>query len=143
MNGQNKKSIDDIIRPKKSVGSALLNKYGSMPYHGEGKTDTLIAIINQILKNNVGTFGQSFPEVGYRSMPEASRFTDDEIRALGSKDDTFYENMIEDERQDTSTKAAIMLNLLKSGEYRSNAQKLFDDFTKLDVKKVFGDKSSQ
>jgi hypothetical protein len=143
MNEKNKKTLVDLMRPKTVVGSALQNEYGSMPYYGEARTDSLIAIINQILKNNVGTFGQSFPEVGYRSMPEASRFTDREIKSLVKRDDTFYEKMIEDERQETATKAAIMLDLLRSGEYKNNAQKLFDDFTKLDVRKVFGDKSSQ
>tara|TARA_R110002012_G_scaffold247812_1_gene423638 strand:+ start:905 stop:1339 length:435 start_codon:yes stop_codon:yes gene_type:complete len=140
-----KKTLVDLMRPKTVVGSSLQNEYGSMPYYGEDKIDSLITMINRILKNST----QQYPTVGFYSMPETGRFTDDEIKILGRKNNSFYENMLEDERQESSTKAAIMLNLLQSGAYNSmlgnspNSRAIFDDFTKKDVRKVFGEKSSQ
>jgi|TARA_R100000005_G_C4860509_1_gene122185 flagellar motor switch protein FliM len=145
MNEKNKKTLVDLMRPKTVVGSALQNEYGSMPYYGEGEIDSLINIVNRILKNST----QQYPTVGFYDMPEAGRFTDDEIKSLGKKDDSFYEKMIDDERQETSTKAAIMLSLLQSGAYNSmlgnvpDSKSIFEDFTKRDIRKVFGDKSSQ
>jgi len=107
------------------------NTSNRLQYAGSESIDTFIDAVNESLKNK-----KDFKKLTYRDMPEASRLSAREEKILLRRNPELLSKFNEQEKQETATKASIMLELLKSGAYKNSPQKLYDDFTKLDVSKM-------
>ena len=103
------------------------------PYVGTDKIDDVIDIINSMSSNQVGGFGQTLNPVGYYDMPEAGRLSKKSESQLS---DAGYNKYAGDEEMETSTKAAIMFDLLQRGQYNNDLNALRQDFLKSDVRNI-------
>ena len=113
-------SIDSLIHKDsllnltiRDVSPDMPYKYG-MEYYGSDKIDDLIEYINYLSQSTKGSFGQDLKPVSYWDMPEAGRLSDKALKQLS--DEELYKYHATEERE-TSTKAAILYDLLKRNQY--------------------------
>jgi hypothetical protein len=148
----NEKTIQDILNsamPSLKMRFPKNNIETNRDYHGEDKIDDLIGLINHLSSLERGKFGQDYRKLGFFDMPEASRFDEDTSAKLyerGKLSGKELDKLYEDRDMETSTKAAIILDMFKRGGYDyqlggTNVPLLREDYLKTDVRKVFGDKS--
>ena len=103
------------------------------PYAGTDKIDDVIDIINSMSSNQVGGFGQALNPVSYYGMPEAGRLSK---KGQSQLSEAGYNKYAGDEERETSTKAAIMFDLLQRGQYNNDLDALRQDFLKSDVRNI-------
>ena len=118
-------NIDSLIHKDSLYNLTIRNSspdvpLKSMEYVGSDKIDDLIEYINCLSKSTKGSFGQDLKPLSYWDMPESSRFDEETSAKLyekgklsGEELDELYENR----EMETSTKAAILYDLLERNQY--------------------------
>ena len=112
-------------------------------YAGADKVDELINLVNYLSSLQTGKFGQQYKELGIYDMPESGRRSEAFLKRMPDED---LQRYYDDEEKEMSTKASIILDMFKRGQYNyklggTNVPLLREDYLKTDVRKVFGDKS--
>tara|TARA_Y100000310_G_scaffold50666_1_gene46666 strand:- start:32 stop:475 length:444 start_codon:yes stop_codon:yes gene_type:complete len=113
-------NIDSLIHKDSLLNLTIRNITPDMPhkygieYHGSDKIDDLIEYINYLSQFTKGSFGQDLKPVSYWDMPEAGKLRERDLKRLSDEElNKYYET----EEMETSTKAAILYDLLKRNQY--------------------------
>jgi|TARA_R100001530_G_C4193553_1_gene122834 hypothetical protein len=118
-------NIDSLIHKDSLYNLTIRNSSPDVPfkrmeYVGSDKIDDLIEYINYLSKSTKGGFGQDLKPLSYWDMPEASRFDEETSAKLYEKGWMSIEEMnelYENREMETSTKAAILYDLLERNQY--------------------------
>ena len=142
----NDKTLQDILNssmPSLKMRMPENNIETNANYAGADKVDELINLVNYLSSLQTGKFGQQYKELGIYDMPESGRRSEAFLKRMPDEDlQRYYDN----EEKEMSTKASIILDMFKRGQYNyklggTNVPLLREDYLKTDVRKVFGDKS--
>lgn len=142
----NEKTLQDILNsamPSLKMRMPDSNIETNTNYAGTNKVDELIDLVNYLSSLQTGKFGQQYKEVGMYDMPEAGRRSEAFLKRMPDEN---LQRYYDDEEREMATKASIILDMFKRGQYNyklggTNVPLLREDYLKTDVRKVFGDKS--
>lgn len=142
----NEKTLQDILNsamPSLKMRMPERNIETNANYAGTNKVDELIDIVNYLSSLQTGKFGQQYKELGIYDMPESGRRSEAFLKRMPDED---LQKYYDDEEREMATKASIILDMFKRGQYNyklggTNVPLLREDYLKTDVRKVFGDKS--
>jgi|TARA_R110002124_G_scaffold111058_1_gene264652 hypothetical protein len=142
----NDKTLQDILNssmPSLKMRMPENNIETNANYAGADKVDELINLVNYLSSLQTGKFGQQYKELGIYDMPESGRRSEAFLKRMPDED---LQRYYDDEEKEMSTKASIILDMFKRGQYNyklggTNVPLLREDYLKTDVRKVFGDKS--
>ena len=142
----NEKTLQDILNsamPSLKMRMPDSNIETNTNYAGTNKVDELINLVNYLSSLQTGKFGQQYKELGIYDMPESGRRSEAFLKRMPDED---LQRYYDDEEKEMSTKASIILDMFKRGQYNyklggTNVPLLREDYLKTDVRKVFGDKS--
>ena len=142
----NEKTLQDILNsamPSLKMRMPDSNIETNTNYAGTNKVDELIDIVNYLSSLQTGKFGQQYKELGIYDMPESGRRSEAFLKRMPDEN---LQRYYDDEEREMATKASIILDMFKRGEYDykiggTNVPLLREDYLKTDVRKVFGDKS--
>ena len=142
----NDKTLQDILNssmPSLKMRMPENNIETNANYAGADKVDELINLVNYLSSLQTGKFGQQDKELGIYDMPASGRRSEAFLKRMPDED---LQRYYDDEEKEMSTKASIILDMFKRGQYNyklggTNVPLLREDYLKTDVRKVFGDKS--